>query len=111
MQTVAQGAVAVVALIHGYIFVLESFLWTRPFGRRAFGMDEAFAKTTSTLAVNQGVYNAFLAAGLVFALVRGGGEGRTTALFFLACVAIAGVVGALTAKRIILYIQTVPAVL
>ena len=101
---------ALVALIHGYILWLEMSLWTTPKGRKVFGTTEEFAQASKVLAANQGLYNGFLAAGLIWALGLGvAGEGRAVALFFLACVLIAGVYGAATASRRILYVQAVPA--
>ena len=99
-----------VAAIHLYIVVLEMFLWEKPTGRRAFGMTAEFAASTKVLAANQGLYNGFLAAGLIWGLWLGA-EGFGVMTFFLACVAIAGLFGAATVSRKILYIQTVPAVL
>lgn len=111
MQIAANVLVALVALIHVYILVLEMFLWTSSRGRRAFGTDVEFAEKTRTLAANQGLYNGFLAAGLIWGLVATGGTGFSAKVFFLACVAIAGVYGAATASRRILFVQTVPALL
>lgn len=102
-------AVAFVALIHLYILVLEMFLWTTPRGRRVFGTTEEFARASKVLAANQGLYNGFLAAGLLFGLLLGGAGGRVFQGFFLACVILAGVYGAATANRRILVIQAVPA--
>jgi putative membrane protein len=109
VQLAAAIAVALVALIHAYILVLEMFLWTTPRGRRAFGTTEAFAQQSKVLAANQGLYNGFLAAGLAFGLVLGGADGRLFQLFFLGCVVVAGLYGAATASRRILYIQALPA--
>jgi putative membrane protein len=107
---VAAGiAVAVVALLHGYFLVLEMFLWTTPFGRRVFGTDATFAQASRALAANQGLYNGFLAAGLVWGLIAGGSVGFQAKVFFLACVVIAGLFGAATANRRILVVQAVPA--
>lgn len=99
-----------VAAIHVYIVVLEMLLWEKPAGRRAFGTTAEFAAATKVLAANQGLYNGFLAAGLIWGLWLGA-EGFAVKTFFLACVAVAGLFGAATASRKILYIQTVPAVL
>ncbi len=99
-----------VAAIHLYIVVLEMVLWEKPAGRRAFGTTAEFAAATKVLAANQGLYNGFLAAGLIWGLWLGA-EGLCVKTFFLACVAVAGLFGAATASRRILYIQTVPAVL
>src|SRR3712207_4585302 len=86
------------------------FLWTAPPGRRAFGFTPEFAEQTKVLGMNQGLYNGFLAAGLVWGLIAGGDTGFAVKVFFLACVAVAGVFGAATASRRILFVQTVPAV-
>lgn len=99
-----------VALIHLYILVLEMFLWTTPRGRRAFGTTEAFAAESRVLAANQGLYNGFLAAGLIWGIWLGV-AGDPVKIFFLLCVAAAGVFGAVTVSRRILLIQTVPALL
>src|SRR5689334_20321296 len=97
-----------VAVIHAYIVVLEMALWTTPFGRRVFGTTEEFAKATRVLAANQGLYNGFLAAGLVWGIWLGD-AGDPVKLFFLACVAVAGVFGAATVGIRILFVQTAPA--
>jgi putative membrane protein len=101
--------VGLVALIHAYILVLEMFLWTSPIGRRAFGTTPEFAEQTRVLGMNQGLYNGFLAAGLVWGLVAGGNTGFAAKVFFLVCVAVAGIFGAATVSRRILFVQTVPA--
>ncbi|WP_229070346.1 DUF1304 domain-containing protein [Actinoplanes sp. DH11] len=111
MIILANVLVALVALIHVYILVLEMFLWTKPRGRKAFGLSPEFAQQTKTLGANQGLYNGFLAAGLVCGLVAGGETGYAAKLFFLICVAVAGLYGAATASRRILFVQTVPAAL
>lgn len=111
MALLAQVLVALVALIHVYILVLEMFLWRTPRTRAAFGMTEQQAAATATLAANQGLYNGFLAAGLVWGLLAPEPIGRAVSIFFLVCVATAGVYGAATASRRILFIQTLPAVL
>jgi len=100
-------AIGVVAFLHLAFFVLESFLWTKPTGRRIFGLSAELAESTKSLALNQGLYNAFLAAGLIWSLCPGE---RTFGIkvFFLSCVVIAGIVGGLTAKRSILFIQALP---
>lgn len=103
---------AAIAALHGYILVLEMFRWEHPRTRRAFGTTEEFARQTKVLAANQGLYNGFLAAGLLWATLEGTTtEGRPLALFFLACVLIAGLYGAATASRRILFIQALPAAL
>lgn len=103
----AQLAIAVVAALHLLFFVLESFLWTKPAGRRIFGLTPELAQSTASLAANQGLYNAFLAAGLIWSLFNPPGMFGIK-VFFLSCVVIAGIVGAITAKRSILFIQALP---
>jgi putative membrane protein len=100
----------VVALIHLYILVLEMVLWDTPRGRKAFGTTEAFAKESKVLAANQGLYNGFLAAGLIWGIWLGE-AGDPVKIFFLLCVAVAGVYGAATVGMRILLIQTVPALI
>jgi putative membrane protein len=111
MTVAANVLVGLVALIHVYILVLEMFLWNTPRGRAAFGTDEEFAAKTATLAANQGLYNGFLAAGLIWALIAGASAGYQAKLFFLICVIIAGLYGAATASRRILLVQSLPAAL
>jgi len=109
MVLASQIATAFVALIHLYILVLEMFLWTTPRGRKAFGLTPEFAEATKVLAANQGLYNGFLCAGLVWGLSLGA-SGRMVTVFFLGCVTVAGLYGAFTANRKILYVQAVPAI-
>ena len=111
MALAATVVTAVIALLHLYILVLEMFLWDKPAGRRAFGMTAEQAQATKTLAANQGLYNGFLAAGLLWGLWWGGTEGVAVQRFFLGCVLVAGLYGAATASRKILWIQAVPAAL
>lgn len=111
MGQVATLLVAGIALLHAWIFVLESFLWKTPRGLRAFGMTPAQAEATAVLAKNQGVYNLFLAAGLGWSLVAPGPMAFQIKLFFLGCVAVAGLVGAMTVNKRILFVQTIPAAL
>jgi len=99
-----------VALIHIYIVILEMFLWDTPRGRKAFGTTEAFAKESKVLAANQGLYNGFLAAGLIWGIYLGD-AGDPVKIFFLLCVAVAGAYGAATVGVRILLIQTVPALI
>jgi putative membrane protein len=105
------GSIAsgVVAAIHIYILVLEMFLWDRPQGMRAFGTTPEFARQSRTLAANQGLYNGFLAAGLIWGIWLGA-AGDPIKIFFLLCVAVAGIYGAATVNLRILLVQTVPAV-
>ncbi len=111
MRTLALVLIGLVAAIHVYILVLEMFIWRTPAGQKRFRMSAEKAEATAVLAANQGLYNGFLAAGLVWAMVSSPAELVPRATFFLACVAIAGLYGAATAMRTILFIQTVPAVL
>ncbi len=107
---IASVLIGLVAAIHCYILVLEMFLWQKPAGQRAFGLTPEFAAQTRTLAANQGLYNGFLAAGLVYGLARGS-AGLEFQWFFLLCVLVAGVYGGFTASRKILLIQALPAAL
>lgn len=103
---------AAIGALHLYILVLEMFRWEHPRTRRAFGTTADFARATKALAANQGLYNGFLAAGLFWSLIEGaGGAGSPLALFFLGCVLVAGLYGAATASRRILFIQAIPAAL
>jgi len=110
MQIAADGLVVLVALLHLYFLVLEMFLWTKPYGRRVFALSEEKAQLTRSLAANQGLYNGFLAAGLGWGLLAGP-EGHTIKVFFLSCVIVAGIFGAATASRKILWVQAVPGAL
>ena len=111
MAVVATVLVLVVAAIHVYILVLEMFLWRTERGRRAFGTDQAFADASATLAANQGLYNGILAAGLIWGVIASDPVGFQVRVFFLLAVAIAGIYGAATVNRRILFVQTVPALL
>jgi putative membrane protein len=101
--------VAAVALLHVYILVLEMFLWTTPRGRAVFGTDPEFARASAPLAANQGLYNGFLAAGLLWGLIAADPVAFPVKVFFLSCVIIAGIYGAATVNRRILYVQSIPA--
>ncbi len=107
MHTAAIIATALVALLHLYILYLEMFLWNTPKGRKAFGLTPEFAAASKVLAANQGLYNGFLAAGLLWGLWLGP-AGDPVKIFFLGCVIVAGIFGAATAKRSILFIQALP---
>jgi len=111
VQIVANVLIALVAIIHFYILVLEMFLWDTPRGQKAFNLTPEFAKETKTLAANQGLYNGFLGAGLVYALIAPDPTSFHFAVFFLLCVLVAGVYGAITATRKILFVQVVPSVI
>jgi len=108
MSLIADLIVALVAVLHGYFLVLEMFLWTRPIGLRTFKQTLEQAKASRVLAANQGLYNGFLAAGLIWGLMQGE-AGNAVKLFFLGCVIVAGVFGAATANRRILVVQALPA--
>lgn len=108
MKVLASLLIGLVAVIHVYIVALEMLLWQKPLGRRVFRTSEEQARQTATLAANQGLYNGFLAAGLIWALTSAELQ-RPVGTFFLLCVAIAGVFGAATVSRRILLVQTVPA--
>jgi len=110
MTTVANVAVALVALLHVYFLVLEMFLWDQPRGLRTFGLTHAFALASKSLAAHQGLYNGFLAAGLVWGLALGA-NGDSIKVFFLACITLAGIFGAVTANPKILWVQAVPGVI
>ncbi|RTL66704.1 MAG: DUF1304 domain-containing protein [Hyphomicrobiales bacterium] len=110
MKTIANLLVALVALLHIGFMILEMFLWTTPYALNAFGTTLEQAQTTAVLAANQGLYNGFLAAGLIWGLVAKK-ESTAVKVFFLGCVIVAGIFGAVTAKPSILYVQALPAVL
>jgi len=104
----ANVVVLLIAVLHVYILVLEMFLWDKPRGLKAFGLTPEFAAQTKVLAANQGLYNGFLAAGLFWGLSLGE-AGHAIKVFFLVCVLVAGLYGAATANKRILFIQAVPA--
>lgn len=110
MALLASIPVAFVSLLHFYIMVLETCFWTTPRGLRAFNLKLDFAQQSQTLALNQGVYNGFLAAGLAWGLLHPVEDfGKQIETFFLGCVFVAGIVGAATVKPTIFFIQCVPA--
>ena len=108
MKLLADVFVALVGLLHVYFLVLEMFLWDKPLGLKTFRHSAAEAAASKVLAANQGLYNGFLAAGLVWGLTLGS-AGTGVKVFFLACVIVAGVYGAATAAKKILYVQALPA--
>ena len=110
VDRLANVAVGGVALLHALFLVLEMFLWQHPLGRRVFGLNRELAARTAILAANQGLYNGFLAAGLVWGLIAPD-CGLQIRIFFLCCVIVAGVFGAITVRRTILWVQALPAVL
>jgi putative membrane protein len=107
-MTLVRIALLLIGALHLGFLVLEMFLWTTPAGLRIFGLGRDLATATRTLALNQGLYNGFLAAGLIWASFA---NRRDLAAFFLACVAIAGIVGAVTVNRRVFYVQALPAML
>jgi len=107
---IANIIIALVAILHIYFLVLEMFLWDKPAGLRAFGQTKEQAAATKVLAVNQGLYNGFLAAGLLWGIALGE-NGVDVKIFFLSCIVIAGIVGGITVSRKILFIQAAPAAL
>lgn len=106
MNIISRALVTLIALLHAGFLVLEMFLWTSPTGQRVFGMTPEFAAQSATLAANQGLYNGFLAAGLLWGVLR---NNREFMVFFLACVIVAGIYGGITAKHSILFVQAAPA--
>ena len=108
MSSLAIALIALVALLHLGFLVLEMFLWTRPAGLKVFRLSPQQAQQSKVLAANQGLYNGFLAAGLVYGIATGS---REFVLFFLACVMVAGVYGAMTVNRRIFFVQAMPALL
>jgi putative membrane protein len=106
MTVVVDLVIGLVALLHLGFLVLEMFFWNHPVGRKTFRMSKEVSEASATLAANQGLYNGFLAAGLIWGWVSGE---FSVKLFFLVCVLLAGVFGGFTAKRSILYIQALPA--
>ena len=107
MKLVSDILIVVVALLHFFFLYLEMFLWDKPRGMKSFNLTAEFAKQSKRLAMNQGLYNGFLAAGLLWGLVAG----DPVKIFFLSCVIIAGIFGAFTVSKRIFYIQAVPAIL
>ncbi len=110
MTTAANIVIALVALLHAYFLVLEMFLWDKPYGMRTFKLTPEFAAASKGLAANQGLYNGFLAAGLVWGLTMGA-AGIDVKVFFLACVVVAGLFGGATVNRKILFVQAIPGII
>jgi len=111
MYMVALGLTGLVALLHVYFMILEMFLWATPFGQKTFGRTAEEQNATASLAKNQGLYNGFLAAGLVWSFIAEPTMAYALRLFFLGCVLIAGIYGSVTASKKILYVQALPALL
>ena len=110
MKTAADILIALIAMLHVYFLILEMMLWDKPLGMKVFRMTPEKAAMTKVLAMNQGLYNGFLAAGLVWGLALGPVEmGTAVKIFFLTCVAVAGIFGAWTVSGRILWIQALPA--
>ena len=105
---VAKVFVGIVAALHLYFLVLEMFLWDTPYGRRVFKLTPEYARASKALAANQGLYNGFLAAGLIWGLILGD-AGASITIFLLTCVVIAGLYGGMTVNRRIMLVQSVPA--
>ncbi len=102
--------IAAICIQHLFFLLLESFFWDKPLGCKIFGHAHEQAQHTKVLALNQGVYNGFLAAGLLWGLLLGA-EGEPQKIFFVSCVALAGIVGGITASRTIFFVQAVPAII
>jgi len=109
MHTAQTFFIALVAFLHVYFMILEMFLWTKPKGLKAFGLKKEFAEESKVLAANQGLYNGFLAAGLIYAMLT---KNMEFAIFFLTCVVVAGIYGTYSTKKIkLFYIQSIPALI
>ncbi|MEE9303557.1 MAG: DUF1304 domain-containing protein [Thiotrichaceae bacterium] len=108
ITTVTTTLIVIIILLHIYFLVLEMFLWDTDYGRKTFGLSSEFAKRSRTLAANQGLYNGFLAAGLIWGLMLGA-SGFAVKVFFLSCIVIAGIFGGFTVNKRILFIQALPA--
>ncbi|SBS35139.1 hypothetical protein MSP8886_03280 [Marinomonas spartinae] len=113
MLVIASIATALIALLHIYILVLEMALWDKPKGMKVFGLKKEFAQATKVMAANQGLYNGFLAAGLIWGLIlttfeQALAQGQAIQIFFLSCVVVAGVFGAITSSKKILFVQGIP---
>jgi len=111
MLTVIHILSLLIALEHFLFLILEMFLWTKPLGRKVFGQTKSKAETTALLAANQGLYNGFLASGLLWGVFNSNKVfGKEVITFFLVCIVVAGVYGGLTASKKIIYLQAVPAI-
>jgi putative membrane protein len=109
MSLAAAVLTGLVALLHAYFLVLEMFLWATPYGQKTFGRTKEEQEQTKVLAANQGLYNGFLAAGLVWTYFLEPPTARAVRIFFLVCIVVAGAYGGATASRKILFVQAVPA--
>jgi putative membrane protein len=110
MKTLATALIVLVLASHLGFMILEMFFWTSPYAVKTFNLTQEFAQASKAMAANQGLYNGFLAAGLFWALLKGD-EGFALKVFFLGCVIVAGIFGALTVKTSILFVQALPAAL
>ena len=108
MQTLSIVIIILVIILHIYFLVLEMFLWDKPYGRKAFGLSADFATQSKALAANQGLYNGFLAAGLIWGLYLGESD-FSIKVFFLSCIIIAGIFGGMTVSKKIMFVQAIPA--
>jgi putative membrane protein len=111
MSSLAVAFTALVALLHVYFLVLEMFLWATPYGQKTFARSKEEQEQTKVLAANQGLYNGFLAAGLGWSFFLEPAQAFSVRVFFFSCVIVAGLYGAVTASRKILFIQAIPAAL
>lgn len=111
INLVANIAVILVAVLHIYFLYLEMFQWTKPLGRKIFRNDAEFANKSAVLAANQGLYNGFLAAGLIWSAMASGNEALHLKIFFLGCVIVAGLYGGYSANKKIFFIQALPALI
>ena len=107
MSALTIFAISIVIVLHILFLILEMFLWNTPYGRKTFALSEDYAKQSAALAANQGLYNGFLAAGLLWGLMSTGGYDAL--IFCLCCIIIAGIYGGITAKRSVLWLQALPA--
>ena len=110
MSMVVNILVGVIAALHAYFLVLEMVLWDTPYGRQTFAMSPEQSAATKTLALNQGLYNGFLSAGLIWSLLDPHDHAFELKIFFLGCVTVAGIVGAMTVSRKIFFVQALPAI-
>ena len=111
ITTIANIAVILVAVLHIYFLYLEMFQWTKPLGLKTFRNDAEFAQRSAVLAANQGLYNGFLAAGLIWSALASGNEALHLKIFFLSCVVVAGIYGGYSANKKIFFIQALPALI
>ncbi len=111
LNTLIIIGISLTAILHFWFFILETFLWQKKLGMKVFKLEREFAKKSAALAANQGIYNAFLAAGLLWSLIANNPEALHLKVFFLGCVVVAGIFGGITVSIRILFFQTLPAAL